>query len=95
MAPPKRRTTSTWRKFRLLLWKNWLLQWRHKYELLFEILIPVLFCLVLVLFRSFAHPTDVTTTTYYKPLDLHSLEPLRLVVHAHWLCWPRAPNNSF
>lgn len=45
-------TTSNFAKFRLLMWKNWLLQWRHKLRTSVEILAPVIFSALLVIIRS-------------------------------------------
>lgn len=48
--------TSRWQKFRLLMWKNYLLQWRHPFQTILEIAIPVLFSALLVLIRSLVTP---------------------------------------
>lgn len=51
-------------KFMLLMWKNWLLQWRHPIQTLVEILAPVLFATVLVIFRSLVEPEEYPTQIY-------------------------------
>ncbi|CAH1108169.1 unnamed protein product [Psylliodes chrysocephalus] len=43
-------------KFLLLMWKNWLLQYRKPIQTLVEIIAPVLFSLLLVVIRSLADP---------------------------------------
>lgn len=65
--------TSKWEKFCLLMWKNWLLQWRHKIQTLFEILMPALFSMLVVMIRSLVDPTVFEDVSIYKPLDLSSL----------------------
>lgn len=44
--------TSNFAKFRLLMWKNWLLQWRHKLSTTVEVLAPVIFSALLVVIRG-------------------------------------------
>jgi ATP-binding cassette, subfamily A (ABC1), member 3 len=56
--------TTSWDKFCLLMWKNWLLQIRHKVQTIVEILIPVAFSGLLVLIRSLVDPKDYPTYTY-------------------------------
>ncbi|KAF2898000.1 hypothetical protein ILUMI_08174 [Ignelater luminosus] len=51
-------------KFLLLMWKNFLLQWRHPKQTLVEILAPVLFSLLLVAVRSLVHPEPHSATLY-------------------------------
>lgn len=43
---------SAWDKFYLLLWKNWIVQLRHPIQTLFEVLVPVLVCTLLIAIRS-------------------------------------------
>lgn len=64
--------TTRWDKFKLLMWKNWLLQWRHKIQTIFEILIPVLFSALLVLIRSLVTPDIFPERFVYPPLGLRS-----------------------
>lgn len=71
--------TSRWSKFYLLMWKNWLLQWRHKVQSLVEILLPVLFSALLVLIRSLVDPEDFPEPTNFKALEISTLDGLRLV----------------
>lgn len=71
--------TSRWSKFALLMWKNWLLQWRHKVQSLVEILLPVLFSALLVLIRSLVDPEHFPDTTTFPALEISTLDGLRLV----------------
>lgn len=75
--PKRKQRTGNWHKFRLLMWKNWLLQWRHKLQMLVEILVPVVFSALLVLIRSMVDPEAIADVTRYEPLRVDSLEPLR------------------
>ncbi|XP_043646341.1 retinal-specific phospholipid-transporting ATPase ABCA4 [Drosophila teissieri] len=39
-----------WDKLKLLMWKNWILQWSQKMQIVFALVLPVLFlCLILIL----------------------------------------------
>ncbi|KAG5670263.1 hypothetical protein PVAND_000540 [Polypedilum vanderplanki] len=64
--------TSKWAKFRLLMWKNYLLQRRHPFQTILEISIPVLFATLLVLIRSLVSPEIFSVPTIYPPLPLHN-----------------------
>uniref|UniRef100_W8AEW5 ATP-binding cassette sub-family A member 3 n=1 Tax=Ceratitis capitata TaxID=7213 RepID=W8AEW5_CERCA len=63
---------SSWEKFKLLLWKNWSLQWNHKLELVVELLLPAVFSLLLVLVRVLVE-VDSMDVTYYEPLNISNL----------------------
>uniref|UniRef100_T1H5Z8 ABC-2 type transporter domain-containing protein n=1 Tax=Megaselia scalaris TaxID=36166 RepID=T1H5Z8_MEGSC len=63
--------TSDWDKFRLLLWKNWVLQWNHKL-LCLELFIPVIFALLLVLVRTLVVPENEGITKY-PPVSIKNL----------------------
>lgn len=58
------------------MWKNWLLQWRHKVQTIVEILVPVLFSALLVLIRSLVDPKEMEQKTY-EPVSIKTLEPLQ------------------
>ncbi|KAF2894183.1 hypothetical protein ILUMI_11990 [Ignelater luminosus] len=51
-------------KFLLLMWKNFLLQWRHPVQTVVEILVPLAFASLLVVFRSLAYHTDYAAKVY-------------------------------
>lgn len=55
---PGAEETSGWSRFKLLLWKNWVVQKRHKIQTLVEIALPVFFASLLVVIRDLA-PADV------------------------------------
>ena len=50
--------TSGWSRFKLLLWKNWVVQKRHKIQTVVEVALPVFFASLLVIIRHLA-PADV------------------------------------
>nr|QST14977.1 ABCA3 protein [Diaphanosoma celebensis] len=50
--------TSGWSRFKLLLWKNWVVQKRHKIQTIVEVALPVFFASLLVIIRHLA-PADV------------------------------------
>lgn len=64
--------TSGWSKFQLLLWKNWVVQKRHKVQTLVEIALPVFFASLLVLIRDLA-PADVFNNATVYPA--YRIEP--------------------
>lgn len=81
-APPmeeEQKMATNFDKFRLLMWKNGLLQYRHRVQTVIEILVPVLFSVILILIRSIVDPDIFSENTTYKSFDVSSLKPLRLV----------------
>lgn len=76
-----RKMASNFDKFRLLMWKNGLLQWRHPTQTIIEIMVPVLFSVILVMIRSIVSPDVYNSPTIYKPFNIHTLNPLRLVIN--------------
>lgn len=83
-APPMygddRKSATNLDKFRLLMWKNFLLQYRHKIQTVIEIMVPVLFSVILILIRSIVSPDIFQNNTYYSPFEINTLKPLRLVL---------------
>jgi hypothetical protein len=59
-----------WRKFLLLMWKNWTLQRRHPIQTAVEILAPVLLASLLVLIRSLVMPDVIDTVATYEPFSV-------------------------
>jgi ATP-binding cassette subfamily A (ABC1) protein 3 len=59
-----------WRKFTLLMWKNWTLQRRHPIQTAVEILAPVLLASLLILIRSLVAPENFDTVTTYEPFSV-------------------------
>lgn len=70
-------TSSGWGKFVLLLWKNWIISKRHYFQTFFEILIPVVACLLLILVRGLVDPKEYKEDFVFRPLDLNSIAHLR------------------
>lgn len=77
---------SSWAKFRLLMWKNCLIQFRHPIQAVLEVLIPALFGVILIAVRALVVPTTHTVNTIFQPFDIDTLDPLRLVF------WIFSPN---
>lgn len=75
-----RKIASNFDKFRLLMWKNVLLFYRHKIQSVIEIMVPVLFSVILILIRSIVDPDLFPNKTVYNSFDISTLRPLRLVL---------------
>lgn len=71
------RSATSWDKFRLLMWKNGLLQWRHKWQMAIEIIVPVLFSALMVMIRSLVTPDLIANATLYNSFEINSLDSLR------------------
>lgn len=78
-APEDRKMASNFDKFQLLMWKNFLIQFRHPAQTILEILVPVLFSVILILIRSIVSPDIFSNSTMYHPFHINTLSPLRLV----------------
>lgn len=57
---------DNWSKFQLLMWKNFLLQRRKWKQTTFDILIPLFFAILLVIFRSLINP-ELEKDRFYEP----------------------------
>jgi ATP-binding cassette, subfamily A (ABC1), member 3 len=66
-------TTTNWEKFCLLMWKNWLLQIRHKVQTLTEILVPVGFCCLLVTMRILVKTTVFENDFIFDEMQMNNL----------------------
>ncbi|XP_053687488.1 phospholipid-transporting ATPase ABCA3-like [Sabethes cyaneus] len=66
--------TSSWDKFLLLVWKNWIIQKRHYVQTLFEILIPAVCCAVLILVRGLVDPELFDQPSVWEPLPTDTVE---------------------
>lgn len=75
--PPSPAVASNWQKFRLLMWKNWLIQWRHKIQTIIELLMPILCTMVLVVLRILVDVRDFPDTIAYRPVAVGTLDALR------------------
>ncbi|XP_031625623.1 ATP-binding cassette sub-family A member 3-like [Contarinia nasturtii] len=78
MTPPaasQPNNTTTFGKIRLLLWKNWLLQKRHKIHTIVDVFLPVLFFVFFAFLQAKTGNTSHPKVTY-RSLSIDSLEPL-------------------
>nr|QBP34375.1 ATP-binding cassette sub-family A2 [Trichoplusia ni] len=66
------RPAGAFMKFRLLMWKNFLQQWRHRLQTITELLLPVLTMTLVLVLRWQMEPITVGTLTY-PPLPAHTL----------------------
>lgn len=72
-----RKMATNFEKFRLLMWKNFLIQHRHPYQTLLEMIVPVFFSIILIGLRSLVVPKIVSNNTFYESFDINTLQPLR------------------
>ncbi|XP_075973498.1 phospholipid-transporting ATPase ABCA3-like isoform X2 [Anticarsia gemmatalis] len=63
---------GAWIKFRLLMWKNFLQQWRHRMQTMTELLLPVVTMALVLLLRWQIEPSHMGTLTY-PPIPVHTL----------------------
>ncbi|XP_053680207.1 phospholipid-transporting ATPase ABCA3-like [Anopheles nili] len=71
-------STSAWGKFVLLLWKNWIITKRHYLQTFFEIIIPLLACVLLIVVRGLVDADEFEKPTVFNPLELNTISHLRL-----------------
>ncbi|XP_037723613.1 ATP-binding cassette sub-family A member 3 isoform X1 [Drosophila subpulchrella] len=71
---------TNWDKFVLLLWKNWTLQWNHKWQMVIELVLPAIFSLLLVLVRTLVD-TEQRGIKTYDPQNLTDLSLLQHSLH--------------
>jgi len=64
--------SSIWDKFLLLLWKNWLIQFRHPIQTAFEILIPICVCSFLLLIRGLVNVTEESEPLKWNPIEMRN-----------------------
>lgn len=78
MAPPTTvpHQTGVWSKLSLLLWKNFLLQIRHKFQTLMDIIIPVSVFLLLAYLQQLSSPVVYPKATNYPSLEINTLDTL-------------------
>lgn len=72
-----RHTVNNFDKFCLLMWKNFLLQYRHTFQAIIQIVIPILITANLLFIRSLIAPQIRTTNTTYNAFSVNAI-PLRL-----------------
>lgn len=74
----QQQTESDWDKFMLLMWKNYVLQWRHKIRTLFEFVIPIFLIVLLVQVRGLELFKQITYSNMtYKPYEIGSFDIIR------------------
>lgn len=64
---------SWWTKFRLLMWKNFLQQWRHRIQTVVEMLLPVATMALILILRHQIEPIRQDTVVY-PPVPAYSLK---------------------
>lgn len=69
--------SSKFDKFMLLMWKNYLLQWRHKAQMAIEVLVPVILCGILVIIRSMVGPVHFSEPMLFQPIRIDNIDELR------------------
>ena len=73
-----RMTASAWDKFLLLSWKNWIIQLRHPIQTVFEVLVPVIVCALLILIRGLVDINEYTEDIKYEPFSTTFIGEVRL-----------------
>ncbi|XP_046959913.1 phospholipid-transporting ATPase ABCA3-like [Vanessa cardui] len=66
------KTAEAWTKFRLLMWKNFLQQWRHRIQTFLELFLPVLTMTLILILRQQVEPVKHSTIRY-PPLNAYTL----------------------
>lgn len=66
-------TASAWDKFLLLSWKNWIIQLRHPIQTVFEVLVPILVCSLLIVIRSLTEVTDFPNEFRYPSQSVSNI----------------------
>ncbi|XP_076053842.1 phospholipid-transporting ATPase ABCA3-like isoform X2 [Oratosquilla oratoria] len=61
------------KRFGLLLWKNWILQKRKKIQTVVEVVLPIVFCVLLVVIRDLAPSDTYPQPTFYTPFGVSTL----------------------
>lgn len=70
---------SSWDKLKLLLWKNYKIQTRHKIQTIVELLLPLIFTIILVIIRILVKSTLVTEPTIYDSYALDNNPPYEVL----------------
>ncbi|XP_013169431.1 PREDICTED: ATP-binding cassette sub-family A member 3-like isoform X2 [Papilio xuthus] len=86
---------SAWTKFRLLMWKNFMHQWRHKKQTLIELVLPVATMALVLILRQQIEPV-VQDTKIYPPIRAHTLNyslPVLIGMNITQLSFAYSPEN--
>lgn len=85
------KATANFTKFKLLMWKNVLIIWRRKFQTIAEILIPILFCSLLVYLRNVVSKDPALQTVEHFSLDVYrsnyGTDPKELRNLHFWRVW--------
>jgi hypothetical protein len=87
--------TSTWEKFLILSWKNWIIQLRHPVQLFFEIFVPIFVCCLLVFIRNKAKIINYPEPLLYEPVDIQTVDQLIFEENLANLEIFYSPKNTF
>ncbi|XP_059047228.1 phospholipid-transporting ATPase ABCA1-like [Achroia grisella] len=74
-----KRDANSWVKFRLLMWKNFLQQWRHPVQTAAELLIPVITLSLILIIRWQIVPYDIKLQAF-EPVRAQSLSNSSLMI---------------
>ncbi|XP_068631847.1 phospholipid-transporting ATPase ABCA3-like [Battus philenor] len=94
-AKPERQQASAWIKFRLLMWKNFMHQWRHRKQTVLELVLPVVTMALVLILRSEIQPA-VQDTRIFPPLRAHTLNfslPVLVGMNFTQLSFAYSPEN--
>ncbi|OXA58526.1 ATP-binding cassette sub-family A member 3 [Folsomia candida] len=69
-ASSQSQDASNWDKFKLLLWKNYKIQIRHKLQTSFEILLPIMFTILMVVMRCIIESKVVQEPTTFPANEI-------------------------
>lgn len=68
---------SDWTIFKLLLWKNLIIQKRHKFQTFLEIIVPVIFASLLLVLRRLVTPEYHESALKFDRFQCESIKDLR------------------
>lgn len=90
---------SDWTIFKLLLWKNFIIQRRHKFQTFLEIIVPVIFASLLLVLRHLVTPEYHDGALKFDKFECDSIKGLRwaifLVLSSNfWKNDPRQATSS-
>ncbi|VVC45536.1 Hypothetical protein CINCED_3A002705 [Cinara cedri] len=75
------------KKLKLLLWKNLLIQRRHPIQSFIELLLPAIMACVMIMFRSWVQPVEFNTVTKYEPFDISMPQLIAGNKHGWTIAW--------
>lgn len=72
-----REEPSHWAKYKLLMWKNWIIGFRNKWGLVKDISTPVLFSVMILLTRYFVEPETLPVDLQYPAFHVNNMPLLQ------------------